>query len=258
MSVVMRVALVALLLMAAVSPAQAQDVTLSVAISMKEAVEELGRGFMASRPGVTLRYNFGSSGELQKQIEGGAPIDLFVSAAERQMDELVKKALVVSPSRRIFARNVLTVVKPADSKIDISKPADLLDARVTKIVIGNPKTVPAGQYSEESLRAMGIWDRLQPKLVFSENVRQALDYVARGEVDAGFVYTTDAATRAQQVKEAFRPAEDTYRPVVYPVAVVAGAKQAALAQAFLDLLVSRDGQATLARFGFQPPPAGTR
>ena len=155
MSVVMRVALVALLLMAAVSPAQAQDVTLSVAISMKDAVEELGRGFMASRPGVRLRYNFGSSGELQKQIEGGAPVDLFISAAERQMDELVKKGLVVSPSRRIFARNVLTVIKPADSKIDISKPADLLDARVTKIVIGNPKTVPAGQYAEESLKALG-------------------------------------------------------------------------------------------------------
>jgi molybdate transport system substrate-binding protein len=258
MSVVMRVVLVALLLLAAVSPAQAQDVTLSVAISMKDVVEELGRGFMAARPGVTLRYNFGSSGELHKQIEGGAPVDLFVSAAERQMDELMKKGLVVSQSRRIFARNVLTVIKPADSKIDIAKPADLLDTRITKIVIGNPKTVPAGQYSEESLKALGIWDRLQPKLVFSENVRQALDYVARGEVDAGFVYTTDAATRARQVKEAFRPAEDTYRPVVYPVAVVAGAKQAALAQAFLDLLVSRDGQATLARFGFQPPPASTR
>ena len=258
MSVVIRLVLVVLLLLAVVSAAQAQDVTLSVAISMKDVVEELGRGFMASRVGVMLRYNFGSSGELQKQIEAGAPVDLFISAAERQMDELVKKNLVVTRSRRIFARNVLTVVKPADSRIDIAKPADLLDARVTKIVIGNPKTVPAGQYSEESLKAIGIWDRLQPKLVFSENVRQALDYVARGEVDAGLVYTTDAATRAQQVKEAFRPPEDTYRPVVYPVAVIAGAKQAALAQAFLDLLVSRDGQATLARFGLQPPPAGTR
>jgi molybdate transport system substrate-binding protein len=247
-----------LLLPAAVSPAQAQDVVLSVAISMKDVIDELGRGFMASRPGVTLRYNFGSSGELQKQIEAGAPVDLFISAAERQMDELLKKGLVVSQSRRIFARNVLTVVKPADSKIDITKPGDLLDARVTKIVIGNSKTVPAGQYAEESLKALGMWDRLQPKLVFSENVRQALDYVARGEVDAGFVYTTDAAARAQQVKEAFRPAEDTYRPVVYPVAVVAGAKQAALAHAFLDLLTSRDGRAILARFGFQPPPAGTR
>src|SRR5499425_992007 len=258
MSILIRVIPVVLLLLGVVSPAQAEDVTLSVAISMKDAVEELGRGCMASRPGVTLRYNFGSSGELQKQIEGGAPVDLFISAAERQMDELVKKGLVVSQSRRIFARNVLVVVKPADSKVDITKPTDLLDARVTKIAIGNPKTVPVGQYSEESLKVLGISELLQPKLVFSENVRQALDYVARGEVEAGFVYTTDAATRTQQVKEAFRPAEDTYRPVVYPVAVVTGAKQPELAQAFLELLVSRDGQAKLSRFGFQPPPAGAR
>jgi len=257
MSIVVRVAALVLVL-ATVGVARAQEVTLSVAISMKEAVEELGKGFMAARPGVITRYNFGSSGELQKQIEAGAPIDLFISAAQRQMDELEKKARIAGTTRRVFARNVLTVIKPADSKIDISKPADLLDPRVTKIVVGNPKTVPVGQYSEESLKALGLWDRLQPKLVFSENVRQALDYVTRGEVDAGFVYTTDAAIRGQQVKEAFRPGEDTYRPVLYPVAVVTGARQPALAQAFLDLLVSRAGQATLARYGFQPPPAGVR
>ena len=257
MPLVRRVAVFLVLLLAALAPAaRAQELTLSVAISMKDVVEELGRGFTAARPGVTLRYNFGSSGELQKQIEAGAPIDLFISAAQRQMDELDKKGFIASPSRRVFARNVLVVVKPADSRVDIAKPADLLDARVTKIVVGNPRTVPAGQYAEESLRALGLWDRLQPKLVFSENVRQALDYVARGEVDAGFVYTTDAVARASHVKEAFRPAEDTYRPVLYPVAVVKGSKHAALAQAYLDLLVGREGQSTLARFGFQPPPAG--
>jgi len=256
-------ALAALALLTAVlsmdpRPAHAQEVTLSVAISMKEVVEELGRRFMAARPGVTLRYNLGSSGELQKQIEAGAPIDLFISAAPRQMDELEKKGLVLAATRRVFARNVLTVVKPADSRIDLTKPSDLLDPRVTKIVIGSPKTVPVGQYAEESLRALGLWERLQAKLVFAENVRQALDYVARGEVDAGFVYTTDAATRAKQVKEAFRPAEDTYRPILYPVAVVAGAKHPAVARAYVDLLLSRDGQAVLARFGFLPPPAGVR
>ena len=165
---------------------------------------------------------------------------------------------MASATRRVFARNVLTVIKPSDSKIGIAKPADLLDARITKIVVGNPKTVPAGQYAEESLKALGLWEKLQPRLVFADNVRQALDYVARGEVDAGFVYTTDAVTRGQQVKEAFRPAEDTYRPVLYPVAVVSGAKQATLAQAFVDLLLSREGQATLGRLGFQPPPAGVR
>src|SRR5262249_11030558 len=158
-------------------------------------------------------------------------------------------------SRRAFARNVLTVIKPADSRVDISKPADLLDDRVGKIALGSPKTVPAGQYAEESLRSLGLWDKLQPKLIFSENVRQALDYVSRGEVAAGFVYTTDAATRAQGIKEAFRPPDDSYRPVVYPVAIVADSKQQALAQAFIDLLVGERGRAVLARYGFQPPPA---
>ena len=107
----------------AIPAARAQEVTLSVAISMKDAVEELGRGFAARHPGVQLRYNFGSSGELQKQIEAGAPIDLFVSAAQRQMDELDQKGLIVRDTRRVFARNVLTVIKPADSRLDLAKPA---------------------------------------------------------------------------------------------------------------------------------------
>lgn len=248
---------VAVVLLAAAG-ARAQDVTLSVAVSLKGVTEELGRTFMAARPGVTLHYNFGASGDLQKQIEAGAPIDIFLSAAQRQMDELEKQNLIVAASRRAFARNLLTVIKPADSRIDIAKPADLLDARVGRIAIGSPKTVPAGQYAEGSLRALGLWDRLQPKLVFAENVRQALDYVARGEVAAGFVYTTDAATLTQGVKEAFRPPEDSYRPIVYPGAVVAAAKQPALGQAFLDLLGSAQGRAVLSRFGFQPPPAGAR
>jgi molybdate transport system substrate-binding protein len=238
--------------------ADAQEMTLSVAVSLKEAVEDLGRGFTASRPRVVLRYNFGASGDLQKQIEAGAPVDLFLSAAQRQMDELQRQNLIVTASRRNFARNVLVVVKPADSRVDISKAADLADARVTRLVIGNPKTVPAGQYAEESLRALGLWDRVHPKLVFAENVRQVLDYVARGEAEAGFVYATDVAARAQGVKEAFRPSEDTYRPVVYPAAIVAASKQQALAQAFIDLLAGDSGRATLGRFGFQPPPAGAR
>jgi len=250
------VAVAAMMLVA--SGATAQEVILSVAISLKEVTEDLGRTFMASHPGVTLRYNFGASGDLQKQIEAGAPVDLFLSAGQRQMDELEKKNLIVAASRRAFARNVLVVVKPADSKLDLSKPADLLDSRVTRIAIGQPKTVPVGQYAEESLRALGLWDRLQPRLVFAENVRQVLEYVARGEVEAGFVYTTDAATRAQGVKEAFRPPEDSYRPVIYPGAVITASKQPTLARAFLDLLSGPQGLTVLGRFGFQPPPAGAR
>ena len=258
MSRTSRIAVLVLLALCLPAVARAQEMTLSVAISMKEAVETLGRQFMQSRSGVTLRYNLGSSGELQKQIEAGAPVDLFISAAQRQMDELQQKGLIDPATRRVFARNVLTVIKPAGSTLDIAKPADLAGPKVQRIVIGNPKTVPVGQYAEESLKSLGLWEPLQPKLVLAENVRQALDYVARGEVEAGFVYTTDVAVRSSRVVEAFRPPEDTYRPVTYPAAVVKASAQPALAQAFIELLVSRDGQAALARLGFQPPPPGVR
>ena len=140
---------VAVVLLAAAG-ARAQEVTLSVAVSLKEATEDLGRTFMAAHPGVTLRYNFGASGDLQKQIEAGAPVDVFLSAAQRQMDELEKLNLIVTPSRRAFARNALVVIKPADSRVDISKAADLVEGRVARIAIGNPKSVPAGQYAEEA------------------------------------------------------------------------------------------------------------
>jgi molybdate transport system substrate-binding protein len=245
------------LLSGAVPAAAGPSLTVSAAISMKDAVTEVGRGFATARPGVTVLYNWGSSGELQKQIEAGAPVDVFISAAQFQMDELDRRGLVVPATRRVFARNLLTVIKPADSRVDLAKAADLAEARITRIVIGNPRTVPAGQYAEESLRALGLWDRVRAKLIFAENVRQALDYVARGEVDAGFVYTTDAAPRGQAVREAFRPAEDTYRPIVYPAAVVAATREPALAGAFVELLASPEGRAILARFGFAPS-AGVR
>jgi molybdate transport system substrate-binding protein len=241
------------------SGAWAQELTLSVAVSLKEAVEEIGRGFMATRPGVTLRYNFGASGDLGKQIEAGAPVDLFLSAAERQMDALERRQLIMASSRRVFARNVLTVVKPHDSRVDLTKTPDLLAAPIRRIAIGNPRTVPAGQYAEESLRALGLWERLAPKLVFAENVRQVLDYVARGEVDAGFVYATDAIARARGVREAFRPPDDSHRPIVYPGAVVAGSRHPALAQAFLEALSGAEGRVVLSRLGFHaPPPPVTR
>jgi molybdate transport system substrate-binding protein len=245
------------LAVAAVAPRAAGGVelTLSVAISMKDAVEQVGRLFTQAQPGVVLRYNFGASGALARQIEAGAPVDVFVSAARREMDELEGRGLIDPATRRVFARNVLVVVTPGDARLDLATPADLLAPRVTRVVIGNPKTVPAGRYTEESLRALGLWERLRPRIVLAENVRQALDYVARGEVDAGFVYATDAAARPGEVREAFRPAADTYRPIVYPAAVVRDSRQRALARAFVESLLGAPAQAVLRRLGFQPAPA---
>jgi molybdate transport system substrate-binding protein len=231
----------------------AQALTLSVAISMKEAVEEIGRRFVQDRSTARLHFNFGGSGELQKQIEAGAPVDIFVSAADRQMDELDRKGLILRGSRRTFARNALAVVVPADTRLTISQTGDLLQPEVQRIAIGNPKTVPAGQYAEESLRTLGLWDAVRGKLVFGENVRQVLQYVARGEVEAGFVYVTDLTARPGSVKEAFRPPQNSHAPVTYPAAIVAGSRHPTLAEAFIALLLSRDGQDILARLGFLPP-----
>jgi molybdate transport system substrate-binding protein len=236
------------------APAAGQELVVSAAISMKDALDELGRGFARDRPGVVVRYNLGASGELEKQIEAGAPVDVFVSAGQREMDALEARGLLVPGTRRVFARNVLVVVVPAASAGDVAKPTDLLAPRIGRIAIGNPRTVPVGQYAEESLRTLGLWERLEPRLVFAENVRQVLEYVARGEVDAGFVYATDAALRPGRVREAFRPPEDSYRPVLYPAGVVTGTRQPALAAAFADRLAGREGQAVLARFGFLPAP----
>jgi molybdate transport system substrate-binding protein len=255
MSVLAVIALSLALLAAVPLPAAAQELTISAAISMKDAVEEVGRLFVRSRAGVRLRYNLGASGELQKQIEAGAPVDVFVSAGERQMDELERRELLAAGTRRVFARNALVVVEPTVGALGLARAADLLDPRVRRIVIGNPRTVPAGQYAEQSLRALGLWDRLRPRLVLAENVRQALDYVARGEVEAGFVYATDAAVRAREVKPAFRVPADSHAPVVYPVAVVRDSRHQALGRALVELLAGPEGQAVLARFGFQPPPA---
>jgi molybdate transport system substrate-binding protein len=242
----------ALVLPATASPARGQELTLSVAVSMKEAVEEIGRRFQQAHPGVVLRYNFGASGELEKQIEAGAPVDLFVSAAERQVEDLQRAGLLDRASRRVFARNSLVVVRPSNSRLALVAPADLAAPDVGRLAIGHPKTVPAGQYAEESLRALGLWERVRDRLVFGENVRQVLDYIARGEVDAGVVYATDAHVRADRVTVAFRLPRSSYTPIVYPAAVVAGCRNAALARAFIDLLVSPTGQAVLARLGFEP------
>lgn len=238
-----------------VVPAAAEELLVAAAVSMKDVVADVGRGLEQARPGVRVRYHLGASGELQRQIEAGAPADVFVSAASRPMDDLERRGLVQAGTRRVFAGNVLTVVVPRDSRLSLGTAADLLDPRVKRLVIGNPRTVPAGEYAAESLRALGVWEGLQGRLVLAENVRQALDYVARGEVEAGIVYATDVRVQADRVREAFRPPARAQPTIVYPVAVLGGARDPALARAFVDRLAGAEGRAALERFGFQPPGA---
>jgi molybdate transport system substrate-binding protein len=227
------------------------EIIISAAISLKNAFEEIGKTFIEKHPGTKVVFNFGASGDLARQIEAGAPVDVFASAAQKDMDDLDQKDIIIKGTREDFARNSLVLIIPTKSAIHLTSFNDLRKGGIQKIAIGNPKTVPAGRYAEEVLRHFNLWDVLKDKLIFAENVRQVLDYATRGEVDAGMVYSTDALVRAKDVKVVAEAPDQSHRPVVYPIAVVKGTKKEALARKFIAVVISKEGEKILERYGFR-------
>lgn len=227
----------------------ARTITVSAAASLQDAFREIGQQYEA-RTGTRINFNFGASGALQKQIEAGAPVDVFASAGRTQMEWLASQELIAPASRRDFARNTLVLIVPADQASPLKDFADLASAAVRRVAIGNPKTVPAGQYAQQALTRLGLWSQLQPRLVLAEDVRQVRDYVARGEVEAGLVYASDVRADDPRVRVVARAPADSHDPILYPIAVVRTSKQPAAAQAFVDAVVSDEGQRSLEKYGF--------
>lgn len=228
--------------------AHAADVTVSAAASLTNALRDIAPLFEAAHPGTRLQLNFGASGALLAQIAKGAPADVFVSADEESMDQAQAQSLLRAGTRRDFVTNTLVVVVPAAA----ARPATLREvAALGRIAIGLPASVPAGRYARSALEQAGLWAQVGPKMIGASSVRQALDYVARAEVDASFVYATDAALMPGKVKVAFTV--PTTRPVRYPIAVLSGAPNAADGRRFVDFLFTPPAQAVLARYGFGRP-----
>ena len=226
------------------------EITVSAAISLKDAFMEIGRIFKERHPGAKLMFNFGASGDLARQIEAGAPVDLYASAAQKDMDDIDRKGLLVSNSRNNFVSNKVVLVKSARSRIPLNSFQDLEKNEIKRVVIGNPKTVPAGRYAEEVLRYFSLWDVIREKLIFAEHVRQGLDYVDRNEVDAAIVYSTDAFVGERQAKVAAIAPDRSHQPILYPIALVKGTKNENLAKAFISLIMSEEGRKALQKFGF--------
>ncbi|MCG3161874.1 MAG: Molybdate-binding protein ModA [Acidobacteria bacterium] len=231
-------------------PQSASEITVSAAASLRDAFGEIGRRFEAAT-GARVNFNFGASGALQKQIESGAPVDVFASAGIPQMDALASQGLIAPETRRDFARNTLVLAVPADQSPPLKNFVDLGGAAVGKIAIGNPRTVPAGQYAEQTLTRLGLWRQIKPRLVFAEDVRHVLDYVARGEVEAGIVYASDVRASDNRVRIAARAPEGSHDPILYPIAVVRASKQQEAARAFIAAVVSDEGQRALEKYGFE-------
>ncbi|MHA7124551.1 molybdate ABC transporter substrate-binding protein [Achromobacter xylosoxidans] len=231
--------------------AHAGDLVVSAAASLTNAFKDVAQAYEKEHAGTKVILNFGASDVLLQQIVKGAPADVFASADQKAMDKAVEEKAVKPDTRIDFAANQVVLIVPTDSKANITALKDLTRDDIKRIAYGNPASVPVGRYTQGALQAAGLWDAVQAKSVLAQNVRQSLDYVSRGEVDAGFVFATDAAVMPDKVKVAVRVPSQT--PVTYPIAVTARDDAAKEAQSFVAYVMSPAGQKILSRYGFQKP-----
>lgn len=227
------------------------ELIVSAAASLTHAFQEVAQKFQTANPGVKVVTNFAASGSLLAQIEQGAPVDVFASADQKTMNQATEKELILTETRKNFVSNRLVLIVPTESKLGIKSLRDLTKEGVTKVTMGNPESVPVGRYTQEVLTAEGLWEALKPRFINGNSVRQVLDYVMRGEVDAGFVFSTDAAIAKDKVRVV--ATMEKHQPIVYPLAVVAATQKKDLALKFIDFTLAAEGQAVLARYGFGKP-----
>jgi molybdate transport system substrate-binding protein len=223
------------------------SLTISAAASLQGALGEVEAAYFAGHPKVDFRNNFGSSGTLAQEIEQGAPVDLFLSAAAKPMDDLVGKGLITAGSRKNILRNSLVLIAPLDSKL---QGLPDLAARSTKLIaMGDPTSVPAGEYAQQTLNVLHLNDQVKGKLVLGKDVRQVLTYVETGNADAGFVYATDARISGRVRVVATVP-ETAHEPIVYPAAVVKTSANQQAARTFIEFLGSSEAKAIVTKNGY--------
>ena len=235
--------------LSAALPSVAADITVAAAASLTDAFKVIATDFEKQHPQTKVKLTFASSGTLLQQLRNGAPIDVLATADEQTMDEAQNLSLINKATRRDFAANQLVLITPAASGLKITSLAALNQAGVKRIALGNPAHVPAGRYAQAALEQQQQWQGLQAKLIKAQNVRQALDYVVRGETEAGFVFATDANSEKGNIKVAMTV--PTTKPIRYPIAVSSASKASADAQQFVRYVNSPAGKQVLRRYGFK-------
>ena len=229
---------------------QTTNLTVSAAASLTDALPPIKKLYEQQNPGVSITYNFASSGSLQRQIEQGAPADVLISASINKMDILEKQGLLSQGRRKDLVQNKVVLIVPKGNTT-ISDFKDLTSTQLQKISIGEPNSVPAGKYAKEVLTDAGIFQQIESKTVFAKNVRQVLTYVETGNVAAGIVYATDAKSSDKVKVAAIAPA-NSHSPVVYPVAVIKDSKNPTVAKEFVEFLSSKPASEIFAKYGFTP------
>lgn len=235
------------------SPDQPVTLTVSAAISLKEPLDALAQNYDRQHPDIHVVCNYGASGTLQHQIEQGAPVDIFISAGEKQMDALQNENLLTPGTRRDLLTNQLVLIVPANSTT-VRSFGDLAKASVKFVAVGEPRTVPAGMYAQQVLEHLHLWPAIKSKMVYAGDVRQVLAYVESGNAAVGLVYTTDARISRRVRVVATAPA-DSHEPILYPVAALKASKSPQAARSFLDALESPETLAMFEKYGFAAAPA---
>ena len=227
----------------------------SAASSLTDVLPRIGQVWAKTTQQSAPRFNFGASGTLLKQIQAGAPVDVFASAALAEMDVL-RKAKLLADAPVVFAGNNFVLIVPVSGvRVSIKTWGDLRGANVKRIAISNPETVPSGRVARDVLQHRGLWEVVQQKLVKGENVRQTLAYAARGDADAALVFATDARIEKARVRVvAEAEMNDVSAPIAYPAGVLARSSQKDAARSFARFLRTQPAQAILQSYGFVPPP----
>lgn len=228
---------------------QPAELTVAAASDLSNAFEELGRQFEATHK-IKITFSFGSSGLLTRQIENGAPMDLFAAANVDYINQLEQKGLIVPGTKSIYARGRITLWTTADSPLKIEKVADLTRPEVKRIAIANPDHAPYGLAAQQALQSAGIWDAVKPKLVFGDNIRQTLQYAETGNVDVSIValsLSKESKGRWTLIPEAL------HQPIDQGLAVMKTTHNEAAAREFAAFVTGPEGKAILAKYGFAFP-----
>ncbi len=229
-------------------PNQPITLTISAAISLEDSLDAIAKSYQQAHRDERVECNYGGSGTLQHQIEEGAPVDIFISGGESQMDALQRENLLVPGTRRDLLGNELVLIVPARST-EIKDFPDLAKSAAKSIAIGDPQIVPAGTYAKQVLEHLGLLPAIQGKLLYTKDVRQALAYVEMGNADAGLVYATDARI-SNAVRVAATAPSDSHLPILYPIALLKDSKSPEAAHMLLDVLESPESLSVFEKAGF--------
>lgn len=225
------------------------EITIAAAANLTDAFGELGKRFTA-RTGLKVTNSFGATADLAKQIENGAPFDVFASADVEHVEALARKGLLADAPRGVYARGKLVLWLPGESKASISRVEDLAGEGVSKIAIAKPDVAPYGRAAVESLNALGVWPKVEPKVVYSQSVAQAKQFASSGNADAAFIprsLVRESEGRALDVDEKL------HAPIDQAIGVVRASKKQEAARRFVEFLLSEEGQSVLKTFGYDPP-----